>query len=146
MKMHLIALALVGTAGTADAAPLSAWNGRYVWEESIGRIGGSNPRESIAAFVTRTLTIGPRTGATGCMLSSEGYQTFEKLQCTATPQGRSLVIKFYRMGPDSRPAGYARGQALFTLTMGPRGITTQLQALHPTANSTPRRGRLFRRG
>lgn len=136
----LTALAL---APAAEAAPLATWHGRYVWQESLGRIGGDTPAQGVAAFVTTTLVLGPSAGATGCMVSAEGYQTYERMQCTATPEMNALVIKFYKFGPDAS-GRYTLGTPLFTMTRTPGGLVTRLQAMSPSSNATPRAGRLFR--
>lgn len=140
----------VGAATAASptkAAPLAAWQGRYVWEESLGRIGGSSPSEGAAAFVTHTLSLGPGNGSTSCTLNSAGFQTHTRMLCTATPSGTSIVIKFYKFGPDDvrDRTAMAIGAPLLTLHRDPSGIATQLQGLNPASDATPRSGRLFRK-
>lgn len=151
MKSFKAALALglsltgmVGATG-ASAEPLPTWYGRYVWEESLGRIGGSTPSEGVAAFVTYTLALGPGNGATGCRISIEGFQRYETMKCTATPQMNQLIIKFYRFDADNTARGgrYALGTQLFTMTRTGNGLTTRLQAMGPSSDTTPRTGRLF---
>ncbi|MET3494625.1 DUF5991 domain-containing protein [Variovorax boronicumulans] len=138
-----------GTAASANAgralpsAPLAAWNGRYVWEESLGRIGGSSPSEGAAAFVTHTLSLGPGNGATGCTLNAEGFQTNMRMLCTATPSGTSVVVKFYKFGPDNVRGQRTTGERLLTLTREPGGIVTQLEGLRPSSDAAPRKGRFF---
>ena len=147
LKLFKTAAALaIGAAAitSAHAAPLPGWYGHYVWEEEIGRIGGSTPAEGVTAFITYTLALGPGNGATGCMVHAEGYQTYEQLKCTATPQMDSLIIKYYKFGPNA-PGRYAMGAPLFTMTRTPHGLITRLQALRPAVRSTPQTGRLFRR-
>jgi hypothetical protein len=140
-----LALAALAPITPAAAKPLPEWYGRYVWEEPLGRVGGSSPTDSIAIFVTYTLALGPGNGSTSCLLRGEGYQTNRQMQCTATPQGNSVIIKFYKFGPDNMGGGgYALGAPLFTMTRAGGGIVTQLQALSPSSDATPRRGRLFR--
>jgi hypothetical protein len=144
-----VALTLVAAAAALPAAApaqVAGWTGRYVWEEDVGRHGGNDPRDNIAAFITYRLQVGPGAGPTGCRLEGQGLQTNKRIQCTVTPQGRSAIVKFYGYGPDNMfDDGYRRGQTLFTLTRGPRGITTTLQALKPSNRTTPRSGTLFRR-
>lgn len=140
--LGMVALSVAAPAG---AARLADWYGRYVWEESLGRIGGATPAEGVAAFVTHTLTLGRSGGSTGCMLNAEGFQTDEHIRCTATPQGNALVVKFYGLAAQSRGATYRRGTPLFTLMRTPAGLVTRLQASGPTSDAGPRRGRLFRR-
>ncbi|PCD04296.1 hypothetical protein COC42_08425 [Sphingomonas spermidinifaciens] len=131
---------------TAAAAQVAGWHGRYVWEEDVGRRGGTDPGDSIAAFITYRLQVGPNAGSTGCRLEGQGLQTNKRILCTITPQRGSAIVKFYGYGPDNMfDDGYRRGQTLFTLTRGPRGITTTLQALKPSNRATPRSGTLFRR-
>lgn len=125
------------------SGPVAAWHGRYVWEESLGRTGGSSPSEGVASFVTYTLSLGPGQGATGCTLNASGFQTNTRMQCTATPTGSSLVIKFYKFGPDDVRGRHTRGERLLTLTRDASGVVTQLEGLQPASDSTPRRGRLF---
>ncbi|MEP9400449.1 DUF5991 domain-containing protein [Sphingomonas silueang] len=139
-----LGLATLATA-PATAAPLSSWYGRYVWEENVGRHGGDTPQDSIAAFVTRTLSIGPGNGATGCTLNGQGFQTNTRILCTATPQGDSVVIKFYKFGPDNMFGNYRIGSTLLTMTRTPGGIVTRLAAMGPSSDATPRTGKLFRR-
>jgi hypothetical protein len=139
-----LGLALAGVPA-ATAAPLPEWSGRYVWEEPIGRIGGSTPADSLVAFVTYTLALGPGNGPAGCTLNGQGYQTYRRLQCTATPQGNSVIVTFYRFGPDNIGGSYPVGAPLFTMTRTPDGIVTQLQALRASSDMTPQTGRLFRR-
>lgn len=133
------------TAAPAVAAPLSNWHGRYVWEEHVGRRGGSAPGEGIEAFVTYTLALGPGNGPTGCRLIGQGLQTNRRIQCTATPQRDSVVIKFYRFGPDNIGGGYRTGTPLFTLTRTQTGVVTRLQGLRPSSDATRDTGRLFQR-
>lgn len=148
--MHILAkaAAVIGLAAATTApatAQVAGWNGRYVWEESLGRIGGSNPRESVATFITYTLSLGAGNGSTGCMVRAEGYQTNLRLQCTATPQGKALIVKFYRFAAPAGGYQYRMGAPLFTLTRTRTGIVTRLQALGPASDASPRSGRLFRR-
>jgi hypothetical protein len=143
------AVILAAAAIPAGAIPASAqgsgWNGRYVWEENVGRHGGTTPTDGITAFITYTLTIGPLAGPTGCMLHGEGYQTNRQIQCTAIPRGTMVAVKFRRFGAENFPGdNWSPGQTLFTLNRGKRGITTSLQALTPSNRATPRSGTLFR--
>ena len=125
------------------AAQVASWDGRYVWEESVGQHGV--PGEGIAAFITYTLAVGPGNGPTRCTLNGQGLQTNKRIQCTVTPRGNAAIVKFYGYGPDNMfRDGYSTGQVLFTLTRGPAGITTSLQGLTASSRSTPRSGRLFR--
>ncbi len=124
--------------------PSSAWHGRYVWEESLGRIGGATPSEGMAAFINHSLVLGPSAGATGCVLNGDGYQTHRRIICTATPEGQSLVIKFYKFAPDNALGRYQVGQRLFTLTRGPEGVMTRLEGLGRAADHMPRSGMFFR--
>ena len=59
------------------------------------------------------------------------------------PQGRSAIVKFYGYGPDNMfDSGYRRGQPLFTLTRGPRGIEQLARApihLDPLGGKQPER-------
>lgn len=144
-------VAVTGAVAGARPAPerppssraLSAWHGRYVWEESLGRTGGSSPSEGVASFVTYTLSIGPDQGPTGCTLDASGFQTNTRMQCTATPTGPSVVVKFYRFGPDDVRGRHATGDRLLTLTREGSGLVTQLEGLQPASDRTARRGRLF---
>jgi hypothetical protein len=145
-----IAAALAAAATTlsiaapVSAAPLSTWYGTYRYEESLGRVGGDTPTDGPAVFVTRTLVLGPRAGASGCRLDAEGFQTYQKMLCTATPEGRSLVVKFYRTRePDQ--ARYRIGEPLFRLTRTPAGLRTRLLGYRPTSDRSASAGTLFRR-
>jgi len=138
------AAAALATPSVAGAAPLATWYGTYVWEESLGRIGGSTPAEGAAAFVTRTLSLGPSAGATGCTLNAEGFQTYEQMKCTATPEGESVIIKFYKFGANA-PGRYRLGAPLFTMTRSGGGIVTRLQQMRPSSDASPGSGTLFRR-
>ncbi len=141
-----LSLAAAATVATPATAQVAAWNGRYVWEEGVGRQGGSDPRDSVAAFITYTLAIGPGNGPTGCMLNGQGFQTNKRIRCTVTPQRGSIIVKFYGYGRDNMfDDGYRIGQPLFTLTRTPRGIVTQLQGLRASSDTTPRTARLFRK-
>ncbi|OWK32869.1 DUF5991 domain-containing protein [Sphingomonas mucosissima] len=146
---NVLALGLAAAAATipvgASAAPLSTWYGRYVWEESLGRVGGATKAESVAIFVTYTLTLAPDSRGTGCTVNIEGYQRSEQLKCTATPEGEKVIVKLYKFRPGD--AGrYPSGTPLFTMIRTEGGIMTQLQALDPSSDNSPRSGRLFRRG
>lgn len=135
-----------GNARPQAATPISVWNGRYAWEESLGRMGGSTPAEGAAAFVTYTLALGPGNGSTSCTLYAQGFQTNTRMQCTATPQGSSVVVKFYKFGADNQRAPHTMGERLFTLTRdGGGGIRTQLEGLQPASDTTTRTGRLFQK-
>lgn len=139
-------LTLAAVASQPASAQVATWQGRYIWEEDVGRYGGPDKRDSVVAFITYTLHIGPSAGATGCSLEGQGFQTNKRIRCTVTPQGRSAIVKFYGYGPDNMfDSGYRRGQPLFTLTRGPRGIVTTLQGLKASSRTTPRSGTLFRR-
>lgn len=139
-----LATAAVAIPTASSAAPLPTWYGSYVWEESLGRIGGEG-RDGIAAFTTYRLTLGPATRDTGCMVNIEGYQRYEQLKCTATPELDKLIIKLYKFR-NSDQGRYPSGTPLFTLIRTENGIMTQLQAMDPSSDNTPRAGRLFRRG
>lgn len=128
----------------SSTAPSSAWHGRYVWEESVGRIGGSAPSEGVAAFIEHTLVLGPSAGATSCALNGDGYQTHRRIICTATPEGQSLAIKFYKFAPGNALGRHQVGERLFTLTRGPEGLTTRLEGLGRAVDNMPRSGVLFR--
>lgn len=128
----------------SSTEPSSAWHGRYVWEESLGRIGGSTPSEGVAAFINHTLVLGPSAGATSCALNGDGYQTHRRIICTATPEGQSLVIKFYKFGAENALGRHQVGERLFTLTRGPEGLMTRLEGLGRAVDNMPRSGMLFR--
>ncbi len=141
-----LSLAAAATLAVPASAQLAGWNGRYVWEEGVGRQGGSDPRDSVAAFITYTLSIGPGNGPTRCTLNGQGFQTNKRIRCTATPQQGGIVVKFYGYGADNMfDDGYRPGQPLFTLTRTPRGIVTRLQGLRASSDATSRTGRLFRK-
>lgn len=127
------------------AAQVAGWNGRYVWEEDVGRHGGTTPSDSIAAFITYTLSIGPGNGPTGCQLTGQGFQTNRRIQCTVTPRANSITVKFYKFGADNVGGRYPSGQPLFTLTRTPSGVVTSLNGLGASNRTTPRSGKLFRR-
>ncbi len=129
----------------ASAAPLSTWYGRYVWEEPLGRVGGPARADSVAIFVTYTLNLAPSSTGTGCTVNIEGYQRFEQLKCTATPEGEKVIIKLYKFRPGDS-GRYPSGTPLFTMMRTEGGIMTQLQALDPSSDNSPRSGRLFHRG
>lgn len=78
------------------------------------------------------------------MLTGEGYQLNVQMQCTATPQGKSVIIKFYKFGANA-PGRYAMAAPLFTMSRTESGIVTRLQALQPSSTATPHTGHLFRR-
>lgn len=141
-----IGLALVAplAAVPAVAAPLSTWYGTFVWEEALGRVGGPAREDSVAIFVTHTLTLGAAAGSTGCLLRAEGYQTDEQIKCTATPEGESVIIKYYAFRPNPRYR-YPSGTPLFRIARTERGLVTRLQAYRPTSDASPATGRLFRR-
>lgn len=145
--MKTVGLSLAAAAAmVASPAPaeVAAWNGRYVWEEGVGRHGGPDPRDSVAAFITYTLSIGPGNGPTRCTLNGQGFQTNKRIRCTLTPQGKSIIVKFQGYGADNMfDDGYRGGQPLFTLTRTPRGLVTTLQGLKASSNLTPRSGKLF---
>lgn len=138
----ILAAAAMAFTAPAHAASTPGWDGAYVWEDPLGRIGGANAEEGVAAFVTYTLMIGIGTGETGCWLSIEGYQTDAEIACTATAQGTSLVVRFDHAVNGVRPGRYAQGVALLTLTRG-GALVTQLQALKDSRN-VARKGLLFR--
>lgn len=139
------ATAAVAIPTVSSAAPLSTWYGTFVWEESLGRIGGDTPQDGIAAFTTYRLTIRPAARDAGCIVNIEGYQRYEQLKCTATPEGEKVIVKLYKFR-DSDQGRYPSGTPLFTLIRTENGIMTQLQALDPSSDRTPRAGRLFHRG
>ena len=150
MRAMLKVACVIGLGGMmctspGTAAPLAGWQGRYLWDESLGRIGGSTPAEGAAAFVAYRLTVGRGGGVTGCQLDVEGFQTFRHIRCTVTPRGDSVIVKYYGQAPGARAEPYRRGTALFTLTRAKGGIMTRLQALTPVGGATPRGGRLFHR-
>lgn len=148
LKSLKIALALGLTAGgfgatAATAAPIQTWYGTYIWEEPLGRMGGSSPTDSIALYRTYRLLLGPAAGSTGCIVTGSGFQLNDQFKCTATPQEESVIIKFYHFGSNAT-ARYPSGTPMFTMTRTNSGLVTQLQALQPTSRTTPFRGRLFR--
>jgi hypothetical protein len=148
LKSIITTAALAATLAPLAATParaqgLASWRGTYVWEESLGRIGG-NGSDGFAAFVTRTLTLGPAAGSTGCRLNSEGFQTYEQIKCTATPEPGSVIIKLYKFRP-SDPGRGPSGTRLFRMTRTGSGIVTTLEAMTPASDATPTRGRLFHR-
>jgi hypothetical protein len=144
-SIGLIIAAAAATLAPHAAAQTAGWNGRYVWEEAVGRHGGSTPSDSVAAFITYTLAIGPGNGPTGCLLSGQGLQTNRRIQCTVTPRANAITIKFYKFGTGNVGGRYPSGAALLTLSRTRGGITTTLHGLGPSGNATPRNGQLFRR-
>lgn len=138
----ILAVVALALSAPAHAASTPGWDGTYIWEDPLGRVGGSNAAEGVAVFVTYTLTIGLGTGETGCWLTIEGYQTDQEIACTAVAQGTSLVVKFDSLVNSARPARYPAGAALLTLTRG-GALVTQLQALKDSRN-VARKGLLFR--
>jgi len=143
-----IALTLTAAAVTlpaAASAQVAGWTGRYVWEEEVGRHGGTTPSDSIAAFITYTLAIGPGNGSTGCTLTGQGFQTNRRIQCTVTPRANSIIVKFYKFGTGNIGGRYPSGAQLFTLTRTRNGIVTSLHGLGASNRTTPHSGVLFRR-
>lgn len=136
----LAAAAAIALAAPAHAVSTPGWDGVYVWEDALGRIGGSTAAESPAAFVTYTLTIGLGTGETGCWLSAQGFQKDNEIACVPDVQGNSLVIRFDHAEKGAR---YTNGAALMTLTRSSGALITQLQALRDSRNIA-RKGLLFR--
>jgi hypothetical protein len=143
-SIGLMVAAAAVTLPAAATAQVAGWNGRYVWEEDVGRRGGAGA-DGITAFITYTLSIGPGNGSTGCTLSGQGLQTNRRIQCTVTPRANSIIVKFYKFGPNNVGGRYPSGQPLLTLTRTRGGITTALHGLGPSNRTTPRSGVLFRR-
>lgn len=133
---------LAGVALAAVAIPASAqgWQGRYVYEEPLGRDALG---KGLAIFVNHRLTLGP-DGA--CRIDAEGYQTDTHIRCTATPANGTLQVKFlsYVGGGVKNQYGvqiYRVSQPLFRLTRARRGVTTTFQGYNLEHNGAT--GRFF---
>lgn len=124
---------LAGTTALAappPAAPSSAWDGTYVYEQSLGRGAGG-----VENFVTHTLTIG---GAEGCRLVAQGYQTDDTIRCKAMPDGDRLLVSFvsFDTGKIENKYGvklYSVDQPLFAIVRTALGLDTTWQGYSKAA-------------
>ena len=136
-RARLALLAAMVAAAPLGAAP-PAWNGRYVYEQSLGRnVPG------VAMFVTHQLTLGRGT----CRIKSDGYQTDELIHCTTAPIPGGLAVKFASW-EDGRIVNrhdvrvYDPGAVLFTLTR-PRGTLLTSKGRFFQEDRTPELARRF---
>ena len=136
----VLALATAGLAVTAAGAQgIGQWYGTFQYEHEIGPTGANG--DGPVAFRTYTLRLAPPTRGTGCTVTVTGYQIDQQLQCTATPQMGSLIVKYFNLRPR---APYYNGQPLLTLTRSENGIVTHWQAIG-VPEGAPSRGMAMRR-
>jgi hypothetical protein len=118
---RFLAAALSTALLSAAALAASPWDGAYLYEQPIGPGAGG-----LQLFVNHRLTIGPNS----CHIDAEGYQTYEKIRCRATPNGDRLDVFFvsYDDGKTVNVHGvkiYDPNQKLFTLTHKGNSIGTE---------------------
>ncbi|HTE36523.1 MAG TPA: DUF5991 domain-containing protein [Reyranella sp.] len=118
---HFLVAALSAALLSATALAASPWDGAYLYEQPIGPGAGG-----LQLFVNHTLTI----GANSCRIDAEGYQTYEKIRCKATPNGDRLDVFFvsYDDGKLVNMHGvkiYDPNQKLFTLTHKGNAVWTE---------------------
>ncbi len=124
---------IAGTAAFAappSSAPSSAWDGTYVYEQSLGRGAGG-----IENFVTHTLTIG---GPEGCRLVAQGFQTDDTIRCKAMPDGDRMLVSFVSFGSgkiENRHGVklYSVDQPLFAIAKTASGLDTTWQGYSKAA-------------
>lgn len=113
IKAYGAMLATGAIMATAGIAAPPAWQGSYMFEQSLGQ----NLTKEVALFVNHRVQIGPKS----CRIDAEGYQTDEHLLCTAIPRGDAIELRFrsYADGSVVNRYGvklYKVGQPLFTLS------------------------------
>ena len=115
-------LALVASAGLLSGAAFAAspWDGTYLFEQSI-----KTDSAGLKLVVNHKLTLSPD----GCRIEAEGYQTAEKILCTATPSGDKLEVFFVSyddaQNDKEHVRNYEPNQKLFTLERKGDAVTTQ---------------------
>ena len=125
-----LGLGLLTGATALAAPPPSAWDGTYVYEQSLGRAAGG-----VETFVTHTLTIG---GPEGCRLVAQGYQTDDTIRCKAMPDGDRLLISFVSFGNGKVENKYgvklySVDQPLFAIAKTSSGLDTTWQGYSKAA-------------
>lgn len=133
-----LGLGLITGTGTGTAAfaappptaPSSAWDGTYVYEQSLGRGAGG-----VENFVTHTLTIG---GPEGCRLVAQGFQTDDTIRCKAMPDGDRLLVSFVSFGSGKVENKYgvklySVDQPLFAIAKTSSGLDTTWQGYSKAA-------------
>ncbi len=126
-----LGLALAASLGGGVQAA-DGWQGHYRYEYDGGRTAGGS-----GIAVTYDLAIGPPGTRGGCLLSSRGYQTDERIVCHADAAAETLSVTFHGY-PDGKltnrygVALYKPGQVLFTLKRSGDGrLLTMWEALKP---------------
>ncbi|MDB5487527.1 MAG: hypothetical protein JWQ58_1242 [Reyranella sp.] len=117
-------------AAPPPTAPSSAWDGTYVYEQSLGRGAGG-----VENFVTHTLKIG---GPEGCRLVAQGYQTDDTIRCKAMPDGDRLLVSFVSFGSGKVENKYgvklySVDQPLFAIVRTAQGFDTTWQGYSKAA-------------
>ena len=86
---NLFMLAAAYTAGSSADPAVKVWQGEYSYYASGGQTrGGSQIMMDIM------LKIDPQAGDKYCELNADGYQTYDRIVCTAAVDKNRLVVRF----------------------------------------------------
>jgi hypothetical protein len=93
----------------------NAWSGEYDYFSSGGETAGGSK-----IMMHITLKIDKQGGEERCQLNADGYQTYDRIVCTAAMDKNRLTLRFksYPDGSIANPIGveeYKVGETLFSL-------------------------------
>lgn len=120
-KKYLTICVLISLFSLSACAQTQNWNGTYVYETSLGENAAED--QMIIDYV---FTLSEEK----CLITSQGYQTDEKVLCSTEYSGEGLFVKFISFENGSTKniydvEPYSPKSTLFTLTTkGEKLITT----------------------
>lgn len=126
-KKYLTSCVLVSLFSLSACAQTQNWSGTYIYDASLG--------ENVAedqVIVEYVFTLNKEK----CLITSQGYQTDEKIICSAENTGETLFVKFtsYENGSTKNIYDveiYPPKSTLFQLTAKDKKLTTTWGTLAP---------------
>jgi len=138
--LKIASIILLVSLGSLSCFAGPDWDGTYSYESAQGNtVGGSS-------IVMKYVLV---ISSQDCSLSIDGFQTMDRIKCTANAEKSTLHIRFksYENGAVENEFGvqvYKVGQVLFDLTRSGAKITTTWQGEVPD-EKLPRTGTYFMR-
>lgn len=84
VRLIVLSFCVTAIACMADSTE-NVWDGEYSYYASGGHTAGGSP-----IMVDITLKIGAQGGKESCELNADGYQTYDRILCTAVVKKKSV--------------------------------------------------------